>query len=340
MDSLIDAVFARQDQLITKRQALRYLTDEELRSRLGKQWRIVLPGIYASSTDRPSGRQRARAALLYGGGTSMLSDTSALAGYRLRFVPHDDRIRILVAHEVQRSSRDFVVVRRTTRLPEPVSVAGLLMAPISRAVSEFVLRHPDQRDGTAVAAAAVQLGRTTTSELVGEALSGPARGRPRLLRVIEMLQAGVRSAPEADFRELVLRHRTLEEPLWNCLLLLPDGRTISPDALWVESGVVHEVNSRLYHSPDAAGEDVFEGMQRRSDAMVTAGLTVLHNSPNRIRTDGREVMREVATCVSRNAGRGLPPGVVILRAGPPGTPQQGDLAGVIHPPTAHNAPAG
>jgi hypothetical protein len=269
----------------------------------------------------------------------MLSDTSALSCYQLPFVPTDHRARVLIADHVQRASREFVVVRRTTRLPRPVVVAGLPMTPAYRAVCEFVLRHPDQRDGIAVAAAAVQLGRVTLAELLEEARLGPARGRPRLLRVIASLQAGVRSAPEADFRDLVLRSRFLSEPLWNCLLLLPDGRKISPDALWVDSGLVHEVNGRRYHWGERAGEDAFDSMQRRSDALVTAGLTVLHNSPKRIRTDGSAVIREVITCAKREAGKGLPPGVVILRAGPPGTPQRCDIAGVMDLASAPIAPA-
>jgi hypothetical protein len=339
MDAIINGLFTRQDELVTRAQALQYLTEDELRAKLGKTWRVALPGIYASSTNDLSARQRLRAAVLHGGPTAMLSDTSALLGYQLPFIPTDDVARVLVADNVQRASREFVVVRRTTRLPRPVIVAGLPLAPARRALSEFILRHPDQRESLAVAAAAVQLGRVALAELVEEAMLGPARGRPRLLRVIATLQAGIRSAPEADFREIVLRSRGLSEPLWNCLLLLPDGRKISPDALWIDSGVVHEVNGRRYHSAALAGEDAFEDMQRRSDLRVTAGLTVLHNSPNRIRTDGAAVIREIITCVKRNNGKGLPSGVVILRAGPPGTPQQCDIAGVGRLVRYANAPA-
>src|SRR5262245_13898717 len=119
MDSLIAAVFASQDQLVTRKQALHYLTQDEIASRLGHTWRIVLPGIYASSVGPISARQRLRAALLHAGPTAMLNDTSALAAYRLPYLPVDKHVRVLVADNVQRTSRDFVVVRRTTRLPSP-----------------------------------------------------------------------------------------------------------------------------------------------------------------------------------------------------------------------------
>src|SRR5581483_9613055 len=237
-----------------------------------------------------------RAALLLAGGAAMLNDASALAAYDVPYLPSDDFVRVLVPDHVQRGSRDFVVVRRTIRLPSAACVAGLPTVPVYRAICEFVARHGDQRDGLAVAAAAVQLRKAALSDLVAEASAGPARGRSRLLRVLEMLQAGVRSAPEADFRDLVRTSRGLDEPLWNCLLQLPNGVKISPDALWRDSRLIHEVNGRQYHSPDLAGDVAFDDMQRRHDALVAAGFTVLHNTPNRIRMEPRAVLTQVKSC--------------------------------------------
>jgi hypothetical protein len=250
----------------------------------------------------------------------MLTDLDALRLYRLPYLPDDSFTRVLVAAAVQRLSRDYVLIRRTTRLPRPTIIDGFPVVPLDRAVADFALRHADERETVAVAAAAVQKRKVSIEQLSQEARRGPARGRPRLVRVINQLQAGVRSAPEADFRNLVVASRVLPDALWNALLLLPDGTKVSPDALFVGAGLVHEVNSREFHSPEKAGEDVFEDMQRRSDAMVTGGLTVLHNSPNRVANEGRTVISQVETCYQRDAGKGLPPGVVILRAGPPGTP--------------------
>jgi hypothetical protein len=147
------------------------------------------------------------------------------------------------------------------------------------------------------------------------------------MRVIEALEAGIRSAPEEDFRRIVQRRRDLPEPLWNCLLRLPDGRKICPDALFVDAAVIHETNGRMYHASEAAGPDAFEDMQRRSDALVAAGFTVLHNSPHRIQHESRAVLAELVRCYQRNAGRGLPAGVVMLRTGPPGAPCDVTLPG-------------
>jgi hypothetical protein len=132
---------------------------------------------------------------------------------------------------------------------------------------DLALREADERSSLAVAAAAVQLGRVSVSALADEAKRAAARGRPRLLRVLDALASGVRSAPEQDFRALVQSSRILPEPLWNPTLQLPDGRRVSPDALFVDAGLVHETNGRAFHAAD----DLFEDMQRRNDALVTAG---------------------------------------------------------------------
>jgi very-short-patch-repair endonuclease len=85
---------------------------------------------------------------------------------------------------------------------------------------------------------------------------------------------------------------------------------VSPDALFVDAGLIHETNGRAFHAAD----DVFEEMQERNDALVAAGLTVLHNSPRRILADPSNVRAEVERCYQRLRGNGLPPGVVVVRA--------------------------
>jgi hypothetical protein len=201
-------------------------------------------------------------------------------------------------------------------------IAGLPVVPLVRALCEFGARHDDERESLAVVAAAVQRRRLPLATFIEEIERGPNRGRPRLVRIAQKLGAGVLSAPESDFRDLVMRSKGLPEPLWNPLIRLPNGREFSPDALFVDAGLVHETNGRRYHSgadPLVSPVDTFEDMQRRNDALVAAGFVVLHNSPHRIRTESSAVMAEVEECYVRHSGRGLPPGVVILRSGPPET---------------------
>jgi hypothetical protein len=298
-----------QDGLLTRRQALQQLTPSELDRKLGHEWPVILPGVYLTTGGEPTLRQRRRAALLSAGPSAMLSDLDALDLYGVPNLPPDPFVRVVVPNDVQRASRDFRAIRRTKRLPTARVVSGLPVVPANRALADFILRHPYERDALAIASVALQRRLVDLDGLSLEAAEGPSRGRPRLLRVIERLASGVRSVAESDVRDLVRRSRVLPEPLWNSLLRLPDGQMVSPDALFEDAGLVHETNGRRYHAPD----DLFEDMQRRHDAMVAAGLVVLHNSPRRIGEDSRAVLAEIEACYVRNQGRGLPPGVELVR---------------------------
>ncbi len=299
-------------RFVSRRDAIRALTERVVDHKLGRQWQVLLPGVYATDLRPLDDADRCRAALLYAGADAVLTDACALRLHALPFVPQDAFIRVLIPNQRQRSSRQFVVVRRTTQMPTPLAVGDLRVAPIARALCDLILREPDERSSLAVAAGAVQLDRVSVEELVREAEGAAARGRPKLCRVLDALTSGVRSAPEQDFRALVRASRVLPGPLWNPLVRLPDGRQISPDALFEDAGLIHETNGRAFHAAD----DAFEDMQRRNDALVAAGFTVLHNSPRRIWTEGQEVRREVERCYRRLRGSGLPPGVVIVRPSP------------------------
>jgi len=288
-------------------------------AQLGRLWQVMLPGVYATFTGPLDDRHRTRAALLHAGPESMINDLTALAAHNVPYLPSDRFRRVLVPDRVQVGSRDFVVVRRSKRLPEPVALGGLPAVPLVRALCEFGARHDDERASLAVFAAVVQRRRLALTVIDREIEAGPSRGRPKLVRISAALASGIRSAPEDDFRRLVLTSNVVPEPNWNWLIELPSGRRISPDALLCDAALVHETNGREAHAADKAGEDAFEDMQRRADALVTAGFTVLQNTPRRIASEGTEVLAEFETCYLRNKGRGLPPGVVIVRAGPPVT---------------------
>jgi hypothetical protein len=178
---------------------------------------------------------------------------------------------------------------------------------------EFALGTPQLRDVRAVLTEVVQRGLVTVPSLREEHALAPARGRGPATTVMGEIEAGVRSNGEATFRRLVLGRRGLPEPLWNPLLRLPDGRLVSPDALIVEAGLIHETNGHRYHS----GVDEFADMQVRHDVLTAAGFTVLHNPPLRLERQPRAVLDEFEACYLRLQGLGLPPGVTLLRAGPP-----------------------
>jgi hypothetical protein len=299
-------------RLITRRDAVLQLTERVVDRNLGRRWPVVLPGVYATDKQPLTELDRCRAALLYAGSEAVLTDACALRLHGVDFVPADSFVRVLVPNQVQRSSRQFVVVRRAVYMPDAVHIDDIPLAPIARALADLTLRNPDERSSLAAAAAAIQCRRITLRDLQAELVSCAARGRPRLTRLLSALASGIRSAPEQDFRAIVLSSRVLPAPLWNPLLRLPDGRELLPDALFEDAGLIHETNGRAFHS----GGDQFEDMQRRHDALAAAGLTVLHNSPRRLQSEPDVVRAEVERCYLRLRGNGLPEGVALLRSGP------------------------
>jgi hypothetical protein len=310
MDGL-EHILAAQDGIITRQQALAAITPSRLERLLGRRWRVILPGIYAAQTGPLTPKQKARVALLYGGEHAQLDDLSSLTRHGLRYLPSDEREFILIPADQKRQSREFVVVRRTFYLPKPLLAPGRMpVTPLSRALTDFALRPENERQGRAVLMSSVQKRKLSVSELDAEVATAPSRGLKRYLRVLDELHAGVRSVGEGDVRRLCARSKILPTPLFNPLLQLPDGRKISPDLLLEEAALVHETNGREPHYEE---EDAFDSMQERHDAMTTAGLPALHNSPRLIATTGPRILRELETIYLRDRGRGLPPGVVILR---------------------------
>jgi hypothetical protein len=104
--------------------------------------------------------------------------------------------------------------------------------------------------------------------------------------VLAEVAAGVRSAPEAELRDLIKR-AGLPAPLFNPSLYLPNGLLLArPDAWWPEAGVAVEVDSRRWHfSPDD-----WERTMDRHARLSQHSIVTLHFSPHRLRSDPAFVM--------------------------------------------------
>lgn len=304
-----EQIAARQDGIVTRAQALEDLTVGELRQRLARTWTMTLPGVYATSRHALTDQQRRRAALLYAGDTAQLADVTALAKYGVRYLPAEDDVHVLIPADHHRASRGFVVVRRTHRLPEPRRIDGLSYVPPERALVEAAARIGQPQTAHALLADAVARRIAQVATLVEEVEHVTGRGSGVVRRAVMEIAGGARSAPEADFARLCRSSRELPHPMLNPVLILPDGRKVVPDALFPNSTLIHEVNGREFH----AGEGLFESMQERHDAMTAAGLTVLHNSPRRIRRDAAAVLAEVVACYRRLRGQQLPAGVRLVQ---------------------------
>jgi len=311
IDAALELLLHAQESVISREQALRAgLSRRAVEHRLAtRAWQRVLPSVYVVGLRKPSRIQAQVAALLHAGDGAALDDVDACICAGLTAVPFV-KGRVYVAAPEQSSARScaFVVVRRVRKpfvtLPSG-SVRYLEPAAALIAMSRR-LRSPDRV--LASFSEAIRRRITTHDELVAAHLSGPPRHLALAADALEDTAEGVWSVAEGWFRRLAIGRPELPPLLYNRRLQLPDGRVLVPDALAVDAGLVHETNGRGAHER----EDLFESMQQRHDALTTAGLILLHNSPRRLRNRGQTVIGEFCTCYLANAGRGLPPGVVLL----------------------------
>ena len=143
-------------------------------------------------------------------------------------------------------------------------------------------------------------------------LARGASAGSRLARIaIEELRAGVRSAVEAESRQL-MRNSKLPEPLRNHDLYTPDGEWIArPDGWWAE-GVAFGADSREYH----LGPDEWEATMRRHERMSAYGIVVVHASPRRIHNHGGELADHLRAALAAAGERKLPE-IIAVPAGVP-----------------------
>jgi hypothetical protein len=310
-DPRLPGLLLSQDHVLHRFQALEAgLTPGAIAHRLNThQWQRLLPGVYLVGATDPSRRQLLIAALLYAGPECAIDGADACRYHGLRSVTIDESVvHVVVPWGAAARSRGFVVVRRT--LSPIVAVDTQRVRYVDPATAVVIAARSMTRDRAVLAALSDALQRrlATHEDLVRAHVQGPPRGAGPAGRALAALSNGAASVSEADFLGLVALSPVLPTPLCNILLRLPCGRLISPDALFLRSGVVHETNGRRAH----ARADLFEDMQERHDVMTAAGLTVLHNSPRRLLSSPREVLGEVERCHLRYEGRGLPPGITIV----------------------------
>lgn len=301
-----------QDWVVSREQVLALgFTRHAIAHRMQlRGWRRLLPGVYLCHGGEPSRRQLLVAALLYAGEQAAVDSVDACRFHGVAAAHVDEsQVCIVVPWGCPVRSQGFVKVRRTVR-PFPTIATDLVRyVDAPTAVVAACRSQSSMRRVTAILSDAVQRGIVTERQLLAAHAAGSPRKAALTGQGLEAVLAGVRSVPENDARLIFQASHALPAPLYNCLLRLPAGRLISPDALIVDAGLVHETNGRRAH----ARADLFEDMQTRHDVMTAAGLTVLHNSPRRLLRSAPQVLAEMEQCYERLAGRGLPAGVEIVR---------------------------
>jgi hypothetical protein len=310
---LLHPLLDSQDQVLHRQQAYAAgLSRHAVAHRVKYDgWQEILRNVFLTHRGEPSRRQLLIAGLQYAGDGAAVDADDACAFHGLRSVRPDDlAVHLVVPQDSSARSHGFVVVRRTSAPIQAVRSTRLRVVDPATAAVAAARRRGDSRRVLAILSEAVQRRLATYEELVRAHVQGSPRNARLTDEAMVHLRAGVHSVAEGDFRVLAEASLVLPPLLYNCTLRLPDGRLVSPDALAVDAGLVHETNGLAAHQR----ADLFDDMQARHDWLTAAGLTVLHNSPARLHRRGREALAEVERCYLRLRGRGLPEGVCIVRS--------------------------
>ena len=241
----------------------------------------MLPGVYVTVTGTPTQVQREMAAVLYAGPRAVITGGAALRHHRLS-APEPQVIDLLVPANIQRRSVSFAQLHRTSRMP--TMVYGPRHRPYAfpaRAAADAALWLTDLREARAVIAGAVQSRSCWASEIAAELDAGPTRDSALLRKVLAEVSEGVRSAPEAELRDLIEKAR-LPLPMFNPRLYLANGTFVGcPDAWWPEAGLAIEIDSRRWHMNPEDWEHTMDRHARLGEhAIVT-----LHFTPHKLRAE-------------------------------------------------------
>ncbi|HEY7275801.1 MAG TPA: hypothetical protein VH594_07550 [Trebonia sp.] len=302
----LQKLIRQQDSVVSRAQALGAgLSRHAIGYRLGAggPWRLMLPGVYLTLPGAPTQAQWETGAILYGGPHALITGAAALRFYEIRQVPRQgsDAVDILIPARFKRASTGCVRVHRTWHMP-PLWVQGPSVrryAFPARAAVDTARWLNDLREVRALVGDAVQNRHCATAQLADELRAGGTPNGALLRQVIAEVTDGVRSAPEAELRDLLVKAR-MPMPLFNPRLYLPNGTFVAcPDAWWPEAGVAIEIDSRQWH---LAPDDWERTMSRHSD-LGQYGIVTLHATPHQLRTDPAPFLRKAANAYKAGVAR-------------------------------------
>jgi hypothetical protein len=298
---LLAATLSNQSQVIRRDQAFACaLTPGALRHRLrpGGPWQAVLPGVYLVGSGALSSKQRNAAAFLLAGGQALAITGSAAVAWHGIPCASSEVVDVLVPLACRRASVGFVRLHRTGRRTETGFREGVVRyATPARAIADAVRQLASASDVRALVAASIQRGKIAIWQLEEELAAGTAPGSARLREALAEVADGVRSVAEGDLRMLIKKAR-LPDPLYNPRLYVGSQFLACPDAWWPEAGVAVEVDSKAYHLSPAS----WEATLARQARMVAEGILVVAVPPQRIRSEGWKVAREIRSALERSGG--------------------------------------
>ncbi len=276
-------------------------------------WQRALPGVVIGHRGIPTSFERRLAAQAYGKTGALITGLDALCEHNVATAKRlvHPKVHVIVPHNCHRTSHGFATVTRVRRPPAPVTRRGLRCAPLARALVDACRWLTELNDVRALVADVVQNHGVRPDKIAAE-IGQAARQRTALSRlVIREIQAGIRSAAEAELRGAFATFG-VPQPLWNHEIRTEDGDLIaSPDGLWPDVWLVLELNSTAWH---LAPQD-FVRTQRRQRELVLLGFEVMPVSPSEVLADPEAICRQIQRKLASAVARELPGVIVQPRTG-------------------------
>lgn len=147
----------------------------DLKCRPGGPWQRILPGVLLLSARPPTRAQRLRAALVYAGPQAVITGVHALREQGVD-LPEPGQVHVLQPEGRRLAGHDYVLLERTTRLPEAVLRNGLALAGAARAVLDAARREPQPMRLHHLLGAVVRAGLCSVPALLTELEAGSKRG--------------------------------------------------------------------------------------------------------------------------------------------------------------------
>lgn len=257
-------------------------------------WQRLLRGVYLTSTGAPTPVQLQVAALLYAGPQGLITGPTALAFHGVRG-SKAAAVDVLVPASRSVTSRSFVVIHRTRRMPRQWAqdLAARYVLP-ARAIADTVRTLDQLSDARTVVASGVQQRLCTIRLLADELAERHDAGDVLFRRVLAEVAAGIGSAPEAELGDLITSSG-LPTPLFNPDLYLNGKFLARPDAWWPQAAVAVEVDSKEWHL--LPGD--WQRTLRRHRRMTAAGIYVVHLTPAELRAEPLQVVEDIAAALDR-----------------------------------------
>ncbi|MFD5248665.1 hypothetical protein ACFWIW_29275 [Amycolatopsis sp. NPDC058340] len=265
------------------------------------RWQRVLPRVYATFTGPLPRNARMHAALRYGGGHAVLSHRTAAEEWRLLPI-EEGPIEITVPYAGSAVSQSpLVKVHRSRALPYSTAEAWPPRTKPTDTIVDLAVSQPTARDAVNVVVDLVSRSKVPVSAMRDcVSMRPPFRFRAEIQRGLELVDGGLMSALEVEFKEQVEERHGLP-PGDRQTAIEVDGKTLWEDVTYDSHGAALTV--RLDGRATHAMASVAFRDRRRDNAAELAGRARLVYGWQDVRDSPCEVAAEVRAILVREGWR-------------------------------------